>query len=99
MQADKERAVVLVVGGVGIDTIVRVPALPLPMADSIHVGPVYDYVAHTGNGVALGLQALGRPTRFIDFIGDDPQAQLIRARHRERGLDADYLVHPSGTRR
>jgi acarbose 7IV-phosphotransferase len=89
----------LVVGGVGIDTIVRVPSLPLKVADSIHVGPVIDYVAHTGNGVALSSQALGRRTKFIDFIGADPQADLIHARYRERNLDFSYIVHESGTRR
>lgn len=90
---------VLVAGGVGIDTIVRVPSLPLAMADSIHVPPVADYVAHTGNGVALGLLALGHRPLLIDFIGDDPQAELILARYRERALEFDYLVHESGTRR
>jgi sugar/nucleoside kinase (ribokinase family) len=90
---------VLVAGGVGIDTIVHVPALPLAAADSIHVPPVADYVAHTGNGVALGLLALGHDPVLIDFIGRDPQAELIHARYRERALAFDYLVHPSGTRR
>lgn len=89
----------LVFGGTGIDTIVRVPALPLPMADSIHVHPVRDYVAHTGNGVALGSHALGRSTRLVDFIGADAQAELIHVRYRERGLPFTYLVHASGTRR
>ena len=95
--ADARR--VLVAGGVGIDTIVRVPSLPLALADSIHVPPVMDYVAHTGNGVALGLLALGHRPLLLDFIGADPQADLILARYRERGLDFDYLVHESGTRR
>jgi len=90
---------VLVAGGVGIDTIVRVPSLPLAQLDSIHVPPVADYVAHTGNGVALGLLALGHRPLLLDFIGADPQAELVHARYRERGLDFDYLVHPSGTRR
>ncbi|WP_426211145.1 carbohydrate kinase family protein [Massilia sp. TWP1-3-3] len=90
---------VLVVGGVGIDTIVRVPALPLPLADSIHVGPVRDYVAHTGNGVALASHALGLRTKLVDFIGADAQAELIHARYRDTGLDFSYIVHPSGTRR
>lgn len=89
----------LVVGGVGIDTIVRVPDLSLPAADSIQVGPVRDYVAHTGNGVALGCHALGLKTKFIDFIGDDPQAKLILDRYCHTGLDFSYLVHESGTRR
>jgi sugar/nucleoside kinase (ribokinase family) len=90
---------VLVAGGVGIDTIVRVPSLPLAAADSIHVPAVVDYVAHTGNGVALGLLALGHRPVLVDFIGKDPQAELILARYRERGLEFDYLVHESGTRR
>ncbi len=89
----------VVFGGVGIDTIVRVPSLPLAMADSIHVPAVRDYVAHTGNGVALGSHALGRVTRLVDFIGDDPQAALIHARYRERELDFTYVIHESGTRR
>ncbi|MBQ5949061.1 carbohydrate kinase family protein [Massilia sp. ST3] len=69
------------------------------MADSIHVPAVYDYVAHTGNGVALGLLALGHRPLLVDYIGADPQAELVLARYRERGLDFDYLVHDSGTRR
>lgn len=90
---------VLVVGGVGIDTIVKVPALPLPQQDSVHVPAIIDYVAHTGNGVALGSQALGLSTRLLDFIGQDPQAELILARYRETGLDFSYLLAASGTRR
>lgn len=90
---------ILVVGGVGIDTIVRVPSLPLAQADSIHVGPVRDYVAHTGNGVALASLALGRSVKLIDFIGEDREAEMIHARYAQRGLDFSWLVHPSGTRR
>jgi sugar/nucleoside kinase (ribokinase family) len=99
VSAATETPAVLVVGGVGIDTIVRVPSLQLPAVDSIHVEPVRDYVAHTGNGVALGLLALGHRTRLVDFIGADPQAALIHARYRERGLDFRYIEHESGTRR
>ena len=90
---------VLVVGGAGIDTIVQVPSLTLPAADSLHVPAIYDYVAHTGNGVALGCLALQLRTKFIDFIGADRQGELILARYRERGLDFSHLVHASGTRR
>ena len=90
---------VLVVGGVGIDTIVKVPALPLPHQDSVHVPTIIDYVAHTGNGVALSCQALGLTTRLLDFIGQDAQAELILARYRKTGLDFSYLLEASGTRR
>jgi len=35
---------VLVIGGAGVDTIVKVDTLPLPLRDSIHVGPIVDHV-------------------------------------------------------
>jgi acarbose 7IV-phosphotransferase len=90
---------VLVIGGTGVDTIVRVPALPVPLVDSIGVPAIVDYVAHTGNGVALGCQALGLRTRLADFIGDDVQGRMILDRYRQTGLDFHYLLHASGTRR
>lgn len=89
----------LVVGGAGIDTIVRVPDLRLPVADSVHVPPIIDYVAHTGNGVALASHALGLRCKFIDFIGDDAQGEAILRRYKEARLDFSHLVEPSGTRR
>lgn len=90
---------ILVVGGAGIDTIVRVPDLRLPVTDSVHVPPIIDYVAHTGNGVALASHALGLRCKFIDFIGDDAQGAAILQRYQEAKLDFSHLVEPSGTRR
>ena len=90
---------ILVLGGAGIDTIVQVPDLRLPAADSLHVPPILDYVAHTGNGVAQGCHALGLRCKFIDFIGDDAQGAAILQRYKEIRLDFSYLVEPSGTRR
>ena len=62
---------VLVLGGVGVDTIVRVPELAVPPGDFLPVPPIRDYVAHSGNGVALGFHALGLRTKLVDFLGDD----------------------------
>jgi sugar/nucleoside kinase (ribokinase family) len=90
---------ILVLGGVGVDTIVRVPTLAVPPGDSVAVPPVYDYVAHSGNGVALGFHALGLPTTFVDFLGDDPAGRLVRARYAEVGLDFVALPAPRGTPR
>ncbi|MCD0482928.1 carbohydrate kinase family protein [Streptacidiphilus sp. ASG 303] len=90
---------VLVVGGAGVDTIVRVDRLEIPAADSLFVPPVRDYVAHTGNGVALGLHALGRSVKFLDFLGDDPQAALVLAEYARRGLDFSHVVSATGTPR
>jgi sugar/nucleoside kinase (ribokinase family) len=90
---------VFVVGGVGVDTVVRVPALPLPAADSIVVPPIADHVGHTGNGVALGCHALGLRTAIADVIGDDDNGRLIRRAYAGAGLELAYRTHPSGTRR
>ncbi|GAA3505023.1 aminoimidazole riboside kinase [Streptomyces prasinosporus] len=90
---------VLVVGGAGVDTVVRVEKLEVPPGDSLHVPPVHDYVAHTGNGVALGCHALGLATKFIDFLGDDPQGHAVLAAYAGRGLDFSHLVSPHGTPR
>jgi acarbose 7IV-phosphotransferase len=90
---------VLVVGGAGVDHIVRVKRLPLPVVDSMIVPPIMTFVGHTGNGVALGCYRLGRRTVFVDVIGDDPEGRLILERYAEVGLDFRALRHPSGTRR
>jgi hypothetical protein len=82
---------VLVLGGVGVDTIVRVPELTIPDGDLLTVPPVRDYVAHSGNGVALGFHALGLRTKLADLLGDDPLGDLVRARYAEAGLDFTAL--------
>lgn len=90
---------ILVVGGVGVDTIVRVPEIAIGEGDSSHVEPIHDYVAHTGNGVALGCLHLGLATRFIDYIGDDEQGRLVLAHYERHGLDFRHLISPNGTSR
>jgi sugar/nucleoside kinase (ribokinase family) len=90
---------VLVVGGTGVDTIVRVAELPVPLADSHVVPPIDLHVGHTGTGVALGLHRLGVPTRIVDVVGDDHEGRLVRDRLAAEGIPFDTVVHPSGTRR
>ncbi|MFR9722151.1 carbohydrate kinase family protein [Streptomyces sp. MS19] len=90
---------VLVVGGSGVDTIVRVDELVIPGGDSVGVPPVRDYVAHTGTGAALGFHALGRRTQFIDYLGDDLQGAQVRERFAAAGVDLDTLPAPNGTPR
>ncbi|MEV4410748.1 carbohydrate kinase family protein [Catellatospora sp. NPDC049609] len=90
---------VLVLGGVGVDTIVPVPELTVPPGDFLPVGPIRDYVAHSGNGVALGFHALGLRTKLIDFLGADPLGELVLARYAEAGLDFSHLTAPNGTPR
>ncbi|MCM2579536.1 carbohydrate kinase family protein [Streptomyces meridianus] len=90
---------VFVVGGAGIDTVVRVPELPFALCDSVGVPPIESYVAHTGNGVALGCHRLGLRTHFADVIGADPEGDRVLAAYAEAGLSFDHRTHPSGTRR
>ncbi|WP_322973576.1 carbohydrate kinase family protein [Actinacidiphila yanglinensis] len=90
---------VLVVGGCGVDTVVRVDELRIPGGDSLPVPPIRDYVAHAGNGVALNFHALGRRTKFLDFLGDDMLGRLILDRYASAGLDFDHLPAPAGTPR
>ncbi|MGP3926690.1 carbohydrate kinase family protein [Streptomyces sp. 8N616] len=103
MSSTEERADapydVLVVGGAGVDTVVRVDTLPVPYADSYGVPPIREWAGHTGTGVALGCAALGLATGFLDLIGDDPQGELVRRRLAESGVQFDPLVSPHGTRR
>ncbi|ONI67409.1 zinc ABC transporter permease [Kribbella sp. ALI-6-A] len=90
---------VFVIGGVGIDTVVRVPGLPLPDRETIHVAPVESYIGHTGHGVVLGCHRLGLDSGLADVIGDDAAGRRIRAVYQELGLPLRVAVHPSGTRR
>lgn len=87
------------VGGVGIDHVVAVPAWPLPVVDSLLVPPIRSVVAHTGNGVARGLRALGRAVALVDVIGDDVEGHMIRHAYDSAGIEVTFHSHPSGTRR
>ncbi|GHA90421.1 adenosine kinase [Streptomyces termitum] len=91
---------VLVLGGSGVDTIVYVPELPLPYADSYMIRPgIETRAGQTGDFVALGLRSLGLRTHHLDMIGDDPSGDLIRAFHRDHGIDFTDVLLPGGTKR
>ncbi|MGW1409026.1 carbohydrate kinase family protein [Streptomyces sp. NPDC002403] len=90
---------VLVVGGSGVDTIVRVDALPVPLADSVHVGPIEEWPGHTGGNVALGSRALGLKVALLDCIGDDWIGAQVRERLAAGDVEFVPLISPAGTRR
>ncbi|MDN3265149.1 PfkB family carbohydrate kinase [Streptomyces sp. CSDS2] len=91
---------VLVLGGAGVDTIVRVPELPLPYADSYMIDSgIRTRAGQTGDFVALGLAALGLRTHHLDFLGDDPEGDLVRALHAGHGIALTALPQPAGTKR
>ncbi|MER5598109.1 PfkB family carbohydrate kinase [Streptomyces sp. NPDC002265] len=91
---------VLVLGGAGVDTIVYVPELPLPYADSYMIDSgIRARAGQTGDFVALGLSALGLRTHHLDLLGDDPEGELVRALHREKGIPLTAIPQPAGTKR
>ena len=91
---------VLVLGGAGVDTIVYVPELPLPYADSYMIERgIRTRAGQTGDFVALGLTALGLRVHHLDMLGDDPEGDLVRALHRDNGIALTAVPHPAGTKR
>lgn len=92
--------VLLVLGGAGVDTIVHVPGLPLPFADSYMIHPgITTRAGQSGDFVALGLTALGLRTHHIDMIGDDHEGDLVRALHRDHGIPLTAIPQPAGIKR
>jgi sugar/nucleoside kinase (ribokinase family) len=90
---------VLVVGGSGVDTVVRVDSLPVPVADSVRVGPIREWPGHTGGNVALGCRRLGLNVTMLDYIGDDWTGEQVRELLVKGGVDFEALISPAGTRR
>jgi sugar/nucleoside kinase (ribokinase family) len=91
---------VLVLGGAGVDTIVHVPELPLPYADSYMIRPgIESRAGQSGDFVALGLSALGLRTHHLDMIGDDSEGDLVRDFHRDHGIPLTAVPQPAGTKR
>ncbi|MFI1395640.1 carbohydrate kinase family protein [Streptomyces sp. NPDC020681] len=89
----------MVVGGSGVDTVVRVDSLPVPLADSFGVGPIHEWPGHTGGNVALGCRALGLDVTLLDYIGDDWPGRQVQERLAAGGVEFEPLISPAGTRR
>ncbi|GAA1613101.1 carbohydrate kinase family protein [Catellatospora bangladeshensis] len=90
---------VLVLGGAGVDTIVEVPRLPLPYADSYLVPAITTRAGHTGDNVALGLHALGLHIHLLDVLGEDAEGALVRDLHQRSGSGFTALATAAGTKR
>ena len=91
---------VLVLGGAGVDTVVHVPELPLPYADSYMIDRgIRTRAGQTGDFIALGLDALGLRVHHLDMLGDDPEGDLVRALHQERNIALTAVPQPAGTKR
>ncbi|WP_319462441.1 carbohydrate kinase family protein [Micromonospora sp. RTP1Z1] len=89
----------LVIGGLGVDVRTRVPALPLPAADSLTVPPIDFRIGNTGAGVALAAHALGLRVALVDVLGTDPAGDVVRAALARTSVHAVLADAPAGTRR
>jgi sugar/nucleoside kinase (ribokinase family) len=95
----------LVLGGLGVDIRVRVPALPVPLADSVIVPPIDLRVGNTGAGVALAAHAIGLDVMVVDVLGEDAAGDVVRgALARAASASSTRLTtvlrdDPRGTRR
>ncbi|MDZ5445863.1 carbohydrate kinase family protein [Micromonospora sp. 4G57] len=89
----------LVIGGLGVDVRARVPALPLPAADSLTVPPIELRIGNTGAGVALAAHALGLRVALVDVLGADPAGDVVRAALARTSVHAVLADAPAGTRR
>lgn len=89
----------LVIGGLGVDVRVRVPAIPLPAADSVPVDPIDLRIGNTGAGVALAAHALGLRVAVVDVVGADTAGDVVRAALARTGVHAVLGDAPAGTRR
>jgi sugar/nucleoside kinase (ribokinase family) len=69
------------------------------MADSHLVPAIQTRAGQTGDGVALGLTALGIRTALVDVIGDDPEGKLVRALHERHGVVFTGIPTEAGTKR
>ncbi|MFJ2840432.1 adenosine kinase [Streptomyces griseofuscus] len=91
---------VLVLGGAGVDTVVHVPELPVPYADSYMIRPgIVTRAGQSGDFVALGVSALGLRAHHIDLVGADPEGDLVRALHRDWGIPLTDVPSAAGTKR
>ncbi|HEY2794313.1 MAG TPA: PfkB family carbohydrate kinase [Micromonosporaceae bacterium] len=90
---------VLVVGGAGVDTIIRVPTLPLPYADSYTVPTIVTRAGHTGDNVAGALRRHGLRVHHLDVIGADVEGGMVRRWHHDNGVPFTALTTRAGTKR
>ncbi|WBC06969.1 carbohydrate kinase family protein [Micromonospora sp. WMMA1947] len=89
----------LVIGGLGVDVRVQVPALPPPVADSLLVPPIDMRIGNTGAGVALAAHALGLRVALVDVLGADAAGDVVRAALARTSIRTTLADAPAGTRR
>lgn len=70
---------ILIIGGVSVDTVIQLDALPQPVPQTIWPKESYRTLGSTGAGKALNLSALGLPVILHSLLGRDQEAGLARS--------------------
>lgn len=83
-----------VIGGTTWDTLIHLPELPAPSAQTLWATRSYQALGSTGAGKALNLKALGFNVSLHSVIGADPAGDAIHAALAEHGL-AEHLCRSS----
>ncbi|MFL6080189.1 MAG: PfkB family carbohydrate kinase [Ornithinibacter sp.] len=89
---------VLVVGGAVLDTKVR--TAHAPVLGTSNPGTASATVGGVGRNIAENLARLGRPTRLVAAVGDDPAGDTVLQRTAAAGVECRHVVlspHPTGT--
>lgn len=69
---------ILIIGGVSVDTVIQLDALPQPVPQTIWPNESYKTLGSTGAGKALNLSALGLPVTLHSLLGRDQEAGFAR---------------------
>ncbi|KPP96703.1 carbohydrate kinase family protein [Marinobacter sp. HL-58] len=80
---------ILIIGGVSVDTVIQLDALPQPVPQTIWPNESYRTLGSTGAGKALNLSALGRPVILHSLLGRDQEGGFAS---RALGLPGIHLL-------
>lgn len=69
---------ILIIGGVSVDTIIQLDALPDSVPQTIWPKESYKALGSTGSGKALNLAAQGHQVTLHTVLGPDTEAELVR---------------------
>ena len=91
---------VVVIGNVGIDTNVYLPATEIDFNVEANFTQNLDYVGQAGGYASRGYARLGKRTAFIGYVGNDFSGRFIREEFARDGIDTTALfIDPDGTGR
>ncbi len=94
------KGIIAVIGAIGIDTNVWLPATSIDYSVEANFTSNYDYIGQAGGYVSRGYQQLGYPTAFFGHVGKDYHGDFIKQILKRDGIDISYIeIDPVGTKR